>query len=277
MSNPKKVRFDGLDCAAITAQIRSNFLGSKVANIYDGKSSSNSNATNNTSTYLLKLVQPVTNSKHFLLIESGIRFHLTETKTKSNVGLMPSPFVMKLRKCLNNRRLELITQLGNMDRVVDLRFGSGTEGSFHLIIELYAKGNLILTKHDYEIVALLRSHEYSSEKEKANGEVKVAVGQVYPVTFATTLALSSNKEDDKSAPENTTDASNDENIEMLPNSVLDMNEDQAFTWIQNMAAEFAKNKQGQETTKKKKRRGDSSLTLKMALLKPTSGVYHYGM
>jgi len=283
MSNPKKVRFDGLDCTAVTTEIRSTLLGSKLANIYDGQSSS-SISSNNTSTYLLKLVQPVTNSKIFLLIESGIRFHLTESQTKSTstgVGAMPSPFVMKLRKCLNNKRLESITQLGKLDRVVDLRFGSGKDGSFHLILELYAKGNLILTKHDYEIVALLRSHEYNRSADKNNlqndngkdidrGEVKVAVGQVYPVTFATTLGSS------KSSKDQSSEVNDQEQKTILPHSILDMNETEARLWIEYQAVEYTKYRLSQESTKKKKKKKHDSFALKMALLKPVSGVYHYG-
>ena len=50
---------------------------------------------------------------------------------------MPSPFAMKLRKHLRNLRLENVTQLGNLDRVVDFRFGSGNY-THHLLLELYA-------------------------------------------------------------------------------------------------------------------------------------------
>ena len=40
-----------------------------------------------------------------------------------------------------------------------------------LILEIYDKGNLILTDHKYKILALLRSHRYDEE-------TKVAVGHV---------------------------------------------------------------------------------------------------
>jgi predicted ribosome quality control (RQC) complex YloA/Tae2 family protein len=48
---------------------------------------------------------------------------------------------MKLRKHLKNLRLENITQLGNMDRVVDFRFGSGSY-THHVILELLHRGIL---------------------------------------------------------------------------------------------------------------------------------------
>ena len=123
---------------------------------------------------------------------------------------MPSPFAMKLRKHLRNLRLENVTQLGNLDRVVDFRFGSGSY-AHHLILELYAQGNLILCDGEYRILGLLRTHEYevkkseneeennanNEEKKVADGtataeEVKVRVGNIYPVTFATTLTNNNN-------------------------------------------------------------------------------------
>ena len=72
---------------------------------------------------------------------------------------MPSAFAMKLRKHLRNLRLENVTQLGNLDRVVDFRFGSGSL-THHLLLELYSLGNLILCDGQYRILGLLRTHEY---------------------------------------------------------------------------------------------------------------------
>ena len=69
---------------------------------------------------------------------------------------------MKLRKFIRTKRLEDIRQLGNGDRVVDFKFGSGDSAS-HIILELYSLGNIVLTNHLYEVQALLRSHEFESE------------------------------------------------------------------------------------------------------------------
>jgi predicted ribosome quality control (RQC) complex YloA/Tae2 family protein len=49
-----------------------------------------------------------------------------------------------------------VRQLG-VDRVVDFTFGAGETAS-HLILEMYAQGNVILTNHKYEVLTLLRSH-----------------------------------------------------------------------------------------------------------------------
>ena len=151
---------------------------------------------------------------------------------------MPSPFAMKLRKHLRNLRLENVTQLGNLDRVVDFRFGSGSY-AHHLILELYAQGNLILCDGEYRILGLLRTHEYEvkkSENEDENNanneekkvaddtttaeEVKVRVGNIYPVTFATTLTNNNNSggEDE------------DETATSKANGLLTMDASEAFEW-----------------------------------------------
>ena len=63
---------------------------------------------------------------------------------------------MKLRKHIRTKKLEDVRQLG-IDRVIDLTFGKG-ENAYHILVELYAKGNVILTDHEYTILSLLRTH-----------------------------------------------------------------------------------------------------------------------
>lgn len=61
-----------------------------------------------------------------------------------------------MRKHLKNKRLESLTQLG-LDRAIDLQFGTGP-ATYHLILELYDRGNVILTDCDYVIMNVLRPH-----------------------------------------------------------------------------------------------------------------------
>jgi predicted ribosome quality control (RQC) complex YloA/Tae2 family protein len=86
-------------------------------------------------------------------------------------SVMPSSFTLKLRKHIRTRRVEKIEQLG-VDRVVDFTFGEGDK-AYHIIVEFYAKGNLILTDHEYKIIVLLRAH-------KKSDEAVYAVGETYP-------------------------------------------------------------------------------------------------
>jgi predicted ribosome quality control (RQC) complex YloA/Tae2 family protein len=221
-----KVRFDGLDVAAMVNQLRRELLGRRIINIYDGVSDSDA--------YLLKLDG---DGKHMLFLDSGIRFHTTRHQALLQQEGMPSPICSKLRKHLRGLRLERVVQLGNYDRVVNFVFGTG-ESRHSLILELYARGNLILTKADYTILALLRSHDYD--------QVSVKVGQIYPVTYATSAA-------------NTNDG------------MLHMSAEEALAWVKDELMDHAS-----KLDESKKNKAGSVIPLKAFLLKPSSGVYHYG-
>ena len=161
-----KTRFSMTDTKAMVRDIRATLLGQRVANIYDL----------NDKTYLFKFAVPGKSEKILLLLESGVRFHTTKyARDKSD---LPSPFAMKLRKHIRTRRLEDVKQLCN-DRVVDFKFGSG-DAVFHIILELYANGNIILADGNYEILALLRSHQFEED-------VAIRVGEIYPMAFATSM------------------------------------------------------------------------------------------
>jgi len=132
-----KSRFSSTDVQAMVGEIRGILLGQRIANIYDV----------NDKTYLFKftLSEAATqhqtgskdqegSSKVLLLLESGVRFHVTSFyREKSD---MPSPFAMKLRKYLRTKRLENVRQIGT-DRIVDFKFGSG-DSECHIILELYS-------------------------------------------------------------------------------------------------------------------------------------------
>jgi len=144
-----------------------NWEGYRVLNIYDI----------NSHTICIKF-NTNDSIKKYLLIESGKKFYFLDkfNSTKD----FPSSFSSKLRKHINNKRLESTTQI-NIDRVIDLKFGTN-EFSFHLIAEFYASGNIILTDHDYKILTLI--HPYTYELDK-NSKIKVSVGQNYPFEVAT--------------------------------------------------------------------------------------------
>lgn len=62
----------------------------------------------------------------------------------------------QLRKHLKNKRLESIHQLG-IDRIVAMQFGSG-EVAYHVILELYDRGNIVLLDYEWTILNVLRPH-----------------------------------------------------------------------------------------------------------------------
>uniref|UniRef100_A0A1A8KE20 Ribosome quality control complex subunit NEMF n=1 Tax=Nothobranchius kuhntae TaxID=321403 RepID=A0A1A8KE20_NOTKU len=157
-----KTRFTTVDIRAVIAEINANYIGMRVNNVYDI----------DTKTYLIRLQKP--DSKAVLLIESGTRIHSTDFEWPKN--MMPSGFAMKCRKHLKTRRLTHVKQLG-IDRIVDIQFGSD-EAAYHLIIELYDRGNIILADHEYTILNLLRFRTAEAE------DVKIAVRERYPVESA---------------------------------------------------------------------------------------------
>ncbi len=82
---------------------------------------------------------------------------------------IPSAFTMKIRRHCRTKRLESVRQLG-MDRIIHFTFGAG-ESAFHLIVELFAKGNIILTDWTGKVLTLLRTHKYSEDYEVRTGNL----------------------------------------------------------------------------------------------------------
>ncbi|KAM9191571.1 ribosome quality control complex subunit NEMF [Mergus octosetaceus] len=161
-----KGRFGTIDIRALLAELRRSLLGMRVSNVYDVDNK----------TYLIRLQKP--DCKVTLLVESGIRIHTTEFEWPKN--MMPSSFAMKCRKHLKTRRLVSVKQLG-IDRIVDFQFGSN-EAAYHLIIELYDRGNIVLTDHEYLILNILRFRTDEAD------DVRFAVRERYPVDSAKTPA-----------------------------------------------------------------------------------------
>ena len=63
-----------------------------------------------------------------------------------------------------------VEQLG-LERVVDIQFG--TENCYHLMVEMYDRGNIVLVDKDYRVVQMVRGVVF-------DGDDKVAVGHIYP-------------------------------------------------------------------------------------------------
>lgn len=158
-----KSRFSTVDILAMVAELQKSVVGMRVVQVYDV----------DTKTYLFKLSRQ--EEKAVLLIESGVRLHTTEFAWPKNQS--PSGFAMKLRKHLKNKRIERLAQLG-ADRVVDLQFGTG-EAAYHVILELYDRGNVVLTDGDYLILNILRPRAMGKDED-----VKLVVREKYPVQSA---------------------------------------------------------------------------------------------
>ncbi|XP_071453923.1 ribosome quality control complex subunit NEMF homolog [Hetaerina americana] len=155
-----KSKFSTYDLICIITELQ-KLVGMRLNQIYDIDSK----------TYLFKFQNP--DEKVVLLIESGSRLHTTVFEWPKNVA--PSGFSMKMRKHLRNKRLESIKQLG-IDRIVDMQFGTG-DAEYHIILELYDRGNVLLTDGDLVILYVLRPHVEGEE-------VRFAVKEKYPVARA---------------------------------------------------------------------------------------------
>ncbi|CEI96366.1 hypothetical protein RMCBS344292_10530 [Rhizopus microsporus] len=155
-----KQRFNALDVRSTVMNLRERLIGIRLQNVYDV----------NAKTFLFKFAKP--DDKELVLVESGTRIHTTQfSREKSD---MPSPFCAKLRKCLRTRRLTNVRQLG-VDRIVDFEFAGGEKSlGYHIICEFYASGNIILTDHEYRILALLRTVQPTET-------LKMAVGEIYNI------------------------------------------------------------------------------------------------
>lgn len=154
-----KQRMTALDVRASVEEMQAELQGLRLLNIYDISSKM----------FLFRFGHG--DNKRTLLLESGVRMHLTHlVREKPKV---PSQFTLKLRKHVRAWRLDSVTQLHH-DRTVDFRFGAGETASYHIILELFSKGNIVLTDHEYRILLLLRTH-------RDNG-INMSVREMYPLT-----------------------------------------------------------------------------------------------
>jgi len=106
--------------------------------------------------------------KQLLKIVPGKFMCLTK---KKGVPLKPSSFCMQLRKHLNNAFIRKIQQKGS-ERIIIFELEKKTK--YFLIIELFSKGNLILTDEKYNIIGVL---ERQTWKDRT---VKVKEKYVFP-------------------------------------------------------------------------------------------------
>lgn len=160
-----KLKMSSHDVAAIVKELNDfDYIGSRINNIYDISNK----------VFCLKLDLKSKKEKEFLILDSGQKIYIIN-KFKSE-KMLPGGFCSKLRKHLKNKRIETIKQI-NFDRVVDITIGKD-EMEHHIIIELYASGNIILTDKNYIILSLLHIHIYNEHN-------KVIVGNKYPINKAT--------------------------------------------------------------------------------------------
>ncbi|KAF2227668.1 hypothetical protein BDZ85DRAFT_315215 [Elsinoe ampelina] len=143
-----KQRFSSLDVKIIAHELAASLVSLRVSNIYDLSSR----------IFLIKFAKP--EHREQLIVDSGYRCHLSNFARSTAAA--PSAFVTRLRKSLRTRRCTAVKQVGT-DRVIDITF---SDGLYHLYLEFYAGGNIILTDNENTILALLRTVSEGAEHEQ---------------------------------------------------------------------------------------------------------------
>lgn len=159
-----KQKINASDVFVLINEFKTKLLNARLNNVYDI----------NSKCFLLKLTA-ASKEKYFVLLDSNPqspRFQITHQNFERR--MIPSSFCTKLRKHLTNKKMTMIRQLGS-DRIVDIQFGS--DNKFHLIMELYDSGNLILTDNDYSIMTLVRRYAVNLTDET---DLIIKVGNTYP-------------------------------------------------------------------------------------------------
>jgi len=156
-----KLKLTSEDLGCLVLSLNNILDGCYLNQIYDG-------TEDNTKIVILKFRYKSAEEVKFyyLLIESGIRMHTIDNF--ESIRSAPSGLVSKLRKEFRDKRIWPIQQIG-ADRSIDFKFSNNT----HLIVELYDKGNFIITDENYKISYIIRSYEF-------NG-IKIDVNSIYPI------------------------------------------------------------------------------------------------
>ncbi|MCJ1463632.1 hypothetical protein MMC07_002240 [Pseudocyphellaria aurata] len=152
-----KQRFSSLDVKVIAHELSHALCTLRLANVYDLSSR----------IFLLKFAKP--DHRQQLIVESGFRCHLTSFTRATATA--PSAFVTKLRKYLRTRRVTSVSQLGT-DRIIELQF---SDGQYHLFLEFYAGGNIVLTDKDLVVLGLLRIVGAGADQEELRVGLKYSL------------------------------------------------------------------------------------------------------
>ncbi|KAJ5170129.1 Protein of unknown function DUF3441 [Penicillium coprophilum] len=152
-----KQRFSSLDVKVITQELASECVNLRVSNIYDLSSR----------IFLFKLAKP--DHRRQLIIDSGFRTHVTQYSRTA--ATTPSPFVTRLRKYLKSRRITGFSQIGT-DRIIDISF---SDGAYHIFLEFFAGGNIILTDREHNILAFFRQVPAGVGQEEIKAGLKYTV------------------------------------------------------------------------------------------------------
>jgi predicted ribosome quality control (RQC) complex YloA/Tae2 family protein len=151
--NPTKPELSSIEIQAVVKELQF-LIGAKIDQLYQADKKE----------FFLQLHK--TGTGKLLLRMTDKLFYLTEQKPTMS---QPTDFCMQLRKHLNNAHITKIEQLDGQ-RIVQLTLNK--QSTFKLIIELFSKGNIILTENNI-IKAILERQQWKSRQLKPNIEYKL--------------------------------------------------------------------------------------------------------
>lgn len=160
-----KHRVTSEDIACIIPHLNKLLDGAYLTQIYDGTEDSTRMLIMKFRNKILKEGE-MQNVTYYLLLESGIRVHTIDNFNSVRPG--PSGCVSKIRKEIGDKRLYPIQQVGS-DRIMDFLFSNEK----HFIIELYDRGNFIVTDKHYRIIYATRPYK--------TDEFVIDIDKIYPI------------------------------------------------------------------------------------------------
>ena len=135
---------NAVDLVAVTAEL-SDMLPCWIHKIYQS----------DTKTFYIRL-NTRDKKKINLAIEPGKRMH--QISELPDLPKLPPPYAMFLRKYISGGRVTAITQYG-LQRTISIDIQK-SEQLFHLLIELFDEGNIILCAEDYTIIHPFIKHKF---------------------------------------------------------------------------------------------------------------------
>jgi predicted ribosome quality control (RQC) complex YloA/Tae2 family protein len=128
-------------------------------------------------------------ARYQFIAEAGRRAHFVKNLPEPPKN--PPQFAMLLRKYLSGGKVLAIHQHG-LERIIVFSIGKGTT-TFHLIIELYDEGNVILTDECYAIIKPLRHHRFKDREVVPRAQYTMSPSD--PTASEANLAAALKKDD----------------------------------------------------------------------------------
>jgi len=161
-----KQEMSSVDVAALVLELRPRLLDAKIMKIYQ-------HSPDEIRIGLHIFKEGRTN----LVIEAGRRLHLTDHPEEA--PKFPQSFPMLLRKHLTGGRITGILQY-DFDRIIEIHIQRGEEKNI-LLVELFAKGNIILLDSEKRIVLPLKSLSFKDRKVMRGETYELPPAQLSPV------------------------------------------------------------------------------------------------